>query len=312
MNKGIQFSVAALALAAGSLLSSAPANAERFGFSYGPRGGIGFSYESGGYCDTWGCPDDFWDYPIAYCPVYYDGDWYRGPFYYRYSRGTYYYWIHGDWRRDEWRYRRPDDACIDRFGPPLGYDFYISHGFVWHDEWRTRWFHRHHRDHDGDHDHRHDGDHGDHGGWDRGGDHGRVWDHSGDHNGDRGGASAGDQRGGETGGATGSPTDLGSHRHGDSFGRRGGTIGAPAPESTDGGDRFRGGESGGHHHDGSAPSNDSSAPRNSGGHPPDGGGSGGGTPPPASSNAPSSSGDVPRDGGKRGDDGGGRHHTQTP
>ena len=137
-------------------IASTPASADRFGFGYGPRGGIGFSYESGGYCDSWGCPDDFWDYPVAYCPVYYDGDWYRGPFYYRYFGGTYYYWIHGDWRRDDWRDRRPDDACVDRFGPPLGYDFYIGHGFIWRDEWRYRWFHRHHHDHDHDGDHDHD------------------------------------------------------------------------------------------------------------------------------------------------------------
>src|ERR1051325_2575741 len=83
---------------------------------HGVRGPLlGFSYDTGGYCDSTGCPDDFWDYPIAYCPVYFAGEWYRGPFYYRYWQGNYYYWIRGDWRRDEWRGDRPDDACVGRF-----------------------------------------------------------------------------------------------------------------------------------------------------------------------------------------------------
>src|ERR1041384_6710137 len=68
---------------------------ERSHHGDGPSGGIGFSYDTGGYCDSTGCPDDFWDFPIAYCPVYFAGEWYRGPFYYRYWQGDYYYWIRG-------------------------------------------------------------------------------------------------------------------------------------------------------------------------------------------------------------------------
>ena len=106
-------SVAALALAGASLIASAPAHADRYGFGYGPRDGIGFSYDTGGYCDSMGCPADFWDYPVAYCPVYFDGEWYRGPFYYRYIDGEYYYWIRGDWRRDEWEAIVPTTPASD-------------------------------------------------------------------------------------------------------------------------------------------------------------------------------------------------------
>jgi predicted sugar kinase len=67
MKTGLQLSVAALALAGTSLFTSVPASADSYG--YGPSAGIGFSYETGGYCDSAGCPEDFWDYPIAYCPV---------------------------------------------------------------------------------------------------------------------------------------------------------------------------------------------------------------------------------------------------
>lgn len=101
--------------------------------------GIGFSYSSGGYCDAWGCPDDFWNYPIYYCPVYYDGRWYRGPMYYRYFGNRPFFWIRGSWRRDYWNGPRPYGACVDRFGPPLDLDFYIWNGFTIRDEWRYRW-----------------------------------------------------------------------------------------------------------------------------------------------------------------------------
>ena len=101
--------------------------------------GLSFSYSSGGYCDAFGCPNTFWDYPVAYCPVYWDGGWYGGPFYYVYRNGSYYYWIRGGWRRDGWYQSRPYWACTDRFGPPLDLDFYIWNGFNVRDDWRIRW-----------------------------------------------------------------------------------------------------------------------------------------------------------------------------
>jgi hypothetical protein len=299
MKTGLQLSVAALALAGTSLFASVPASAE----GYGPSDGIGYSYESGGYCDSAGCPDDFWDYPIAYCPVYFDGEWYRGPFYYRYWQGDYYYWIRGDWRLDEWNGDRPDDACVGRFGPPEDYDFYVDNGFIWLDSWRLRFFeHHHHHDHDHDGDHGHDHDHhGGHGSWDHGGDHGVVWDHGGDHNPQPGGTS-----GTPGGSASGAPTPLGGT---DRIG--GANSGAGFR------DHFNGSE--GHHHEGSPPSPTSdTGGTGSGGHHSDVGGRS--TPSPANSPPPSappppppppppSSGESHHDGEFHGDFG---HHTQKP
>jgi hypothetical protein len=303
MKTGLQMSAAALALAGAALFASTPASADSFGLRYGP----GFSYESGGYCDSLGCPDEFWDYPVAYCPVYFAGEWYRGPFYYRTWQGDYFYWIRGDWRRDEWSGDRPDDACVGRYGPPLDYDFYISNGFIWRDEWRFLWFRRHHHGHDHDGDHDHHGGH-DHGSWDHGGDHGRVWDHSGDHNldggGDRGGA------------ATGMPAPLGGHPHESGFGRGGNgggstIVGAPGTNGGGPRDHFNGeGDRQPHERDAPAPSNSPGGGDSSGHH---------GAPPPPSSPAPSppppnspppSSGESHHDSGSRGDFSG--HHTHAP
>ncbi|MBV9418500.1 MAG: hypothetical protein JO348_01890, partial [Alphaproteobacteria bacterium] len=97
--------VTAATLAGASLFASGSAEAARWGVTVVP-GGIGFSYGSGGYCDSFGCPTDFWDYEISYCPVFYRGHWYNGPVYYRRIGGTYYYWVRGGWHRDEWSGRR--------------------------------------------------------------------------------------------------------------------------------------------------------------------------------------------------------------
>ncbi len=121
--------IGAAAIAGAATFAAAPANADGFGLSIGPGGGISFSVSSGGYCDQWGCPDDYWGYPVFYGPVYYGGSWYRGPLYYRYSGGSYWYWLHGGWRRDEWRGPRPGWARNYRYGPALSLDYYRSHGF---------------------------------------------------------------------------------------------------------------------------------------------------------------------------------------
>ncbi|MBN9576831.1 MAG: hypothetical protein J0H26_00555, partial [Alphaproteobacteria bacterium] len=92
----------------GSLLAfTAPASAAGVGISVAPNGAIGFSLATGGYCDRWGCPGDYWNYPVYYGPIYYEGTWYRGPMYYRTIRGERYYWVRGGWRRDHWRGPRP-------------------------------------------------------------------------------------------------------------------------------------------------------------------------------------------------------------
>lgn len=134
--------LAAAAIGGAAMVVSAPARADNFSISINV-GAISFSYQSGGYCDSWGCPNTYWNYPIYYCPVYYRGHWYSGPVYYRYSRGYYAYWIHGAWRRDAWNRHRPNWACVDRYGPPLDLDFYIFNGFHVRDSWRNSW--RHHR-----------------------------------------------------------------------------------------------------------------------------------------------------------------------
>src|SRR6202012_4238812 len=110
-----------------------PASAQSFSLGFGPRGGISFSYDSGGYCDSYGCPDDFWDLPVYYGAVFWHGRWYDGPVYYRSVFGHRQYWIAGDWRDDEWRGPHPGWWREGRYGPPLGVDFYRSHGF--HGRW---------------------------------------------------------------------------------------------------------------------------------------------------------------------------------
>lgn len=100
-----------------------------YGYGYLPQGGIGFSYDSGGYCDAFGCPNDYWDLPIYYGPVYFGGSWYDGPVYYRDRHGRRQYWIHGGWHDDEWRGPRPRWWHEGRYGPALGRQFYRSHGF---------------------------------------------------------------------------------------------------------------------------------------------------------------------------------------
>ena len=140
MRNVLKITVAAAALAGAAMLWGAPAQAQGFAIGVGPQGGINFSISSGGYCDEYGCPDQFWDYPIYYCPVFYRGGWYRGPVYYRNEDGDVQFWVRGAWHHDQWDGPRPDWACTDRFGPPLGFEFYDSRGFHMRDEWR-RWHH---------------------------------------------------------------------------------------------------------------------------------------------------------------------------
>ena len=149
MRSLLKITVAAAALVGAAMLGAPPAQAQGFAIGVGPGGGINFSTTSGGYCDEYGCPDQFWDYPVYYCPVYYRGDWYRGPVYYRDEDGDVRFWVHGGWHHDQWDDPRPDWACTDRFGPALGFDFYDGHGFRMRDIWRT-WFHLHgHHGHHG-------------------------------------------------------------------------------------------------------------------------------------------------------------------
>src|SRR5277367_2356625 len=107
MRYAIKTALAALVMAGGAALMSAPAQAQEFGLGIGPDGGISFDYDSGGYCDQFGCPDDFWDMPVYYGPVFYAGYWYDGPLYFRDWYGHRQFWIHGGWHSDEWRGPHP-------------------------------------------------------------------------------------------------------------------------------------------------------------------------------------------------------------
>src|SRR5579871_1130950 len=124
MKAFLKMTTAAAALA-GAALASAPASAQYVGVGVGP---IGFDVYSGGYCDRWGCPTDYWNYPIYYGPVYYDNVWYRGPVYTRVVDGERWYWIHGAWHNDQWRGPRPSWARTGHYGEPLGLDYYRAHG----------------------------------------------------------------------------------------------------------------------------------------------------------------------------------------
>jgi hypothetical protein len=206
MKRLLKWTAAAVAIASGALCVSAPAQAadifDRWGnlrISIGVPGAVGYDYNSGGYCDNYGCPDGYWDQPVWYGPVYYGGAWYQGPVYYRDIGGEHWYWIHGGWRRDEWRGPRPGWWRADyHFGPSLGFSWYQGHGFhvpQHHmDFWRAHggpdhmgggMMGGHDHDHDhgmmgghDDHSHDHDHDHGMMGGHD---DHSHDHDHDHDH-----------------------------------------------------------------------------------------------------------------------------------
>ena len=130
MRTTLKVTLAAMALAGAA---ATPAAAQQFGLGIGPHGGISFSYDSGGYCDRWGCPDSFWDMPVYYGSVFVDGQWYDGPAYFRDWHGIREYWIHGGWHRDEWRGPHPSWWREGRYGPSLGMDYYRQHNF--HGRW---------------------------------------------------------------------------------------------------------------------------------------------------------------------------------
>lgn len=86
-----------------------------------------------GYCDEYGCPEDFYDLPVFYGDVFYDGAWLTGPLYYRDWYGRRQFWIHGGWRYGNHR--------GGRFGPALGRSWYLQNrgyrnGFTTRGAWR--------------------------------------------------------------------------------------------------------------------------------------------------------------------------------
>lgn len=59
------------------------------------------------YSPPWGYPSDYCQYQLWNEPVFYSGTWYSGPIYYRTVGGANWFWLNGNWRRDEWRGARP-------------------------------------------------------------------------------------------------------------------------------------------------------------------------------------------------------------
>jgi hypothetical protein len=117
--------LAGLTIAAGGM-SAAQDYGRRDG---GPRDAMRYSRATGGYCDSRGCPDRFWQYRVYYGPVYYHGTWFRGPVYVKDDRGRHYFWVAGGWHRDEWHADRPRWARNAHFGAPLPRSYYETGEF---------------------------------------------------------------------------------------------------------------------------------------------------------------------------------------
>lgn len=113
----------AFMLAAGTLAFTAPASAQA-GISFGFGDGF-YGFDSCDYYDyydqapPWGLPDDYCDYPVYFEPVFFDGFWYRGPIYYRWTHGHRVFWLNGGWREDAWRGPRPPAIAWESRGGPL-------------------------------------------------------------------------------------------------------------------------------------------------------------------------------------------------
>lgn len=182
-------------MAGGAALSIAtPAAARNYvgiSFGFGLPG-----YASFGPCDyydyydappPWGLPPDYCDYNVYFQPVFWDGEWYRGPIYYRWERGRRVFWLNGRWRGAEWQHRpyniQWNERGREHFRAYHGRRSY-GHGGYYHHE-REHYVHpgymrsgfQHHEGywgrynqmgrggsnaHHGNHEHGHGGDHHDH------------------------------------------------------------------------------------------------------------------------------------------------------
>lgn len=200
MKNTLKLALLASSLAGMAMITSSDARSRWHDDRYNS---ISTSAATGGYCDTAGCPDHFWRYPIHYGPVFVHGRWFRGPVYFRGDRWAREYWVRGGWHRDEWHGPRPYWARASHDGPPLAFEYYRDHGFDLGDHWR--------REHDADNGGRDwNGDRHDQGGGD--------WHH--DHGGDgQGGYNGGDHgagwQGGYNGGGDRHSGGSGVQNHGD-------------------------------------------------------------------------------------------------
>jgi hypothetical protein len=108
MNICRKTAIALWMLTGATLAMTAPASAYvgiEFGFG-GPDFAFGDPCDYYDYYDEappWGLPPDYCDYPVYFEPVYFDGTWYRGPIYYRWTHGRRLFWLHGGWHENAWR-----------------------------------------------------------------------------------------------------------------------------------------------------------------------------------------------------------------
>ena len=117
--------VGALLLAGASMAGAAPAAAQAdFGVSFGSDDPA-YGFDPCDYYDyydeppPWGMPDEYCDYPVWFEPVFFDGLWYRGPIYYRWTHGHRHYWLNGGWRDDTWTGPRPSHIVWNDHGAHL-------------------------------------------------------------------------------------------------------------------------------------------------------------------------------------------------
>jgi len=98
--------------------------------NYGPAQAMPPECQPQAYCDQYGCPDDFYDMPIWYGPVFYDNVWFTGPVYYRSFHGRRQYWIQGSWHYDAWHGPHPSwwHAARYHVGPAVGRNNIQNHG----------------------------------------------------------------------------------------------------------------------------------------------------------------------------------------
>lgn len=123
---------AIVAFGVAGALAAVPASAQPYDYPPYPYDGYyGQDYDAyGADCDPYygcpdcdpyyGCPDDYYDMPLYYGQVFYDGFWSDGPFYYRDWGGHRQFWIRGAWRDGNYR--------GGHFGPALGRAWYQNHG----------------------------------------------------------------------------------------------------------------------------------------------------------------------------------------
>ncbi len=179
-----KLAIGALMCGGAALAFATPAAARaHFGISFG----FGFpGYASFGPCDyydyydaapPWGLPPDYCDDNVYFQPIFWDGEWYRGPIYYRWEHGRRVFWLNGGWRRAEWRHHGHYNIHWRERGREHFRHFHGGyrhhHGRYYHHEYghehhghrhgyeHVRFSHEHHGGHEGTH-HEHGHEHGGH------------------------------------------------------------------------------------------------------------------------------------------------------